>query len=265
MNAPPVGLYSIGIRGLEAGEFISLAAAAGVPFTHLRGGPRGYDLARVPVTRIGAWARQAREAVPVTMVTADIDASAFLSAREDQHQQAYVELDALAAAAGRLGARAVRLPGRVIPPPELRGTAGLPDLRASHGLLTLIELHDPAWFTAGALAWLCALLDRSPGAALLLDSHQVHSAGETHPHLRWPDVLAGLVPRARAVHLSDPGTGLEGEGHRLLARAVRAAAGHGRDIEVAFEWTGPDRSPAACLARYRDAVAWWGRIWGRCP
>jgi hypothetical protein len=34
---------------------------------------------------------------------------------------------------------------------------------------------------------------------------------------------------------------------------------------VAFEWTGPDRSLAACLTRYRDAITWWNRSWGKRP
>jgi hypothetical protein len=265
MSAPPVGLYSIGIRGLDAGAFISVASAAGVPFIHLRGGPRGYDLARVHVPQIDAWARQARQsAVPVTVVTADTDASSFFSA-EDQRRQASADLGALAVAAARLGARAVRLLARTAPPAAPQRGGGLPDLRASHGLSALIELHDPAWFAPDALAWLHALLDRSPGAALLLDSHQVHAAWQAAPRLAWPGMLEGLARRAPVAHLSDPGTGLDGEGHRLLARAVQAAAGSGHRAEVAFEWTGADRCPAMCLARYRDAVAWWDRMWTRCP
>jgi hypothetical protein len=265
MTAPPLGLYSIGVRGLDAGELISLAGAVGVPFLHLRGGPKGYDLARVPVPQIEAWARQARQAAPVTMVTGDIDASTFLSTQDDRGRQVSAELDALAAAAARFGARAVRLLGRTVPQPPAREDGGrLPDLRA-HGLLTLVELHDPEWFAPDGLAWLQVLLDQSPGTELLLDSHQVHTAWEAYPHPGWPGLLEGLAHRVGAVHLSDPGTGLDGEGHRLLARAVRMAKGNGRDVDVAFEWTGPDRTPAACLARYRDAITWWGRSWEGGP
>lgn len=265
MNAPPVGLYSIGIRSLDAGELILVASTANVPFIHLRGGPKGYDLARVPPPQIDAWARQARHAAPITVVTADTDASAFLSAQDGHHPQASAELDALATAAARLGAQSVRLLSRVVPSPAQRSTPSLPDLRASHGLLTLIELHDPAWFDPDAIDWLYALLDRSPGVALLLDSHQVHAAWELDPHPGWPGVLEGLARRARVAHLSDPGTGLEGAGHRLTAHALLTAASDGRRIEVAFEWTGPDRSPATCLARYRDAADWWNHMWARYP
>jgi hypothetical protein len=256
VSPPPVGLYSIGIRRLDAGEFLGLAARWQVPFAHLRGGSRGYDLARIPSAQLTAWARQAREAgVPVTMVTADIDLADFTAPGTARYQQAAREFAALAAAAAELGARAIRLLASAVPRDAAWETLSVP-MDAAPGMAVLAELHDPGWFTPAAAARLYGLLDRTPGLALLLDSAQVHDAWLTGPAASWPGLIAGLAARAGVVHLSDRGTGLDQPGHQLLARAARAAAGEGRQAETAFEWTGADRSPQACLARYRGAAAW---------
>jgi hypothetical protein len=63
------------------------------------------------------------------------------------------------------------------------------------------------------------------------------------------------------MHISDAGTGLDGTGHRAAARAVIEALADGNRIEVAFEWTGRDRSADRCIARYREALEWWQREW----
>ena len=261
MSAPPVGLYSIGIRGLDPGALLALTGAERVPFVHLRGGPRGCDLARARPDQVAGWAAQARGTAPVTLVTTDVDLSAFLAPGTGGYEEACGELGGLAAAASALGARGVRLLGRAVPGDGQWETFAVPGPAATHGLAVLVELHHPAWFAQAAVASLCLLLDRSPGLALLLDSSQVQAAWLRHPDAEWPGLLASLVPRAAAVHLSDPGTGLDGTGHRLLAEALRADGAEGHRAEVAFEWTGPDRSPAVCLARYRDAVAWWDQAW----
>lgn len=262
--SPPLGLYSIGIRGLDPGELIAAAARWQVPFMHLRGGPRGYDLARVPAAQLTAWARQARDAgVPVTMVTADTDLADFTAPGTARYRQAARELTALAAAAAELGARAVRLLARTVPRGTEWETLLVPAV-AAPGMAVLAELHDPGWFTPAAAAPLCGLLDRTPGLALLLDSAQVHDAWTADPAAPWPGLLAVLAARAGTVHLSDRGTGLNQPGHRLLSRAARAA-GEGRPAETAFEWTGADRSPQACLARYRAAAAWHAARWEEIP
>ena len=261
MSPPPVGLYSIGIRGLDAGEFLRLAAGWQVPFVHLRGGPRGYGLARTPAALLAAWARQARDAgVPVTMVTADIDLADFTAPGTARYREAARELAAIAAAAAELGARTIRLLARTVPRDPEWETLSVP-VAAAPGMAVLAELHAPGWFTPAAAARLHGLLDRTPGMALLLDSAQVHDAWAAGPAGLPPRLLADLAARAGAVHLSDRGTGLDQPGHRLLARAARAAARPGRQAETAFEWTGPDRTPQGCLARYRAAAAWHAARW----
>ena len=265
MSPPPLGLYSIGIRGLDTRELLAAAARWQVPFVHLRGGRRGYDLARVPAARLAAWARQARNAgVPVTMVTADIDLADFTEPGTARYQQAARELAALAAAAEELGARAIRLLARAVPRDAEWGTLAVP-VDAAPGLSVLAEIHDPGWFTLAAASRLCGLLDRTPGLALLLDSAQVHDAWMRDPATRSPGQLAELAARASVVHLSDRGAGLDGAGHQLAARAARDAAGSGHHAEAAFEWTGADRSPQACLDRYRAATAWHAAQWEEGP
>jgi hypothetical protein len=121
----------------------------------------------------------------------------------------------------------------------------------------LVELHNPEWFTAQALAALVAHLDRTSWLVLLIDTAQVHGAWLRSDN---PDSLAEdvpvLVPHTRAVHISDNGEGLTGTGHRIVANTFGHVSDD-RPVEVAFEWTGFDRSPQGCLARYRRAVQWW--------
>lgn len=147
-----------------------------------------------------------------------------------------------------LGAHAIRLLAR----DPVGDAVTLPDLQQRHGLTVVVELHDPSWFTPGALIAVRAFCDARPGVGLLVDSGQVHRAWSTFGAL--DDLVLGeLILRASVVHLCDNGSGLGGKGHHLLA-AVTAAGGA---VEVGFEWTGPDRSPASCLVRYRAAVSWW--------
>lgn len=54
-----VGLYSISVRGLNIPDLLVWAARANMPFIHLRGGPRGFDLARRTASALGEWRRQA--------------------------------------------------------------------------------------------------------------------------------------------------------------------------------------------------------------
>jgi hypothetical protein len=263
--APPLGLYSIGVRGPDAAGFLALAARWQVPHAHLRGGPRGYGLARLPASRLADCARLARESgVPVTMVTADTDLSDFTAPGTSRYDDAARELTALAGVSAQLGARAIRLLARAGPHDAGWGNLSVPASTAP-GLSVLAEPHNPAWFSTGAAACLERLLDRVPGLALLLDSAQVHGAWLGNPADSWPLLLAGLAARAGVIHLSDQGAGLDGSGHRLLAQAVRAAAESGHSAEAAFEWTGADRSPQECLARYRAAAGWWAERWAEQP
>jgi hypothetical protein len=129
-----------------------------------------------------------------------------------------------------------------------------------------IAVDEPAWEvrisrTAGkdmthpeghhVLAW--------PHSGMrLLDSAQFHAATVRDADLIPAACLSALIQQVSVAHLSDTGSGLAG--YRLAARparAVRAAAGAGQPVEVAFEWTGADRSPGGCLARYQAARTWW--------
>jgi hypothetical protein len=115
------------------------------------------------------------------------------------------------------------------------------------------------------LAVLRDLLDRASAASVLLDSAQFHAAIAGRADVLPAACLTALIERTLVAHLSDTGAGLTGTGHCLLARAVRAAAGNGQPVEVAFEWTGADRSPEGCLTRYRAARAWWQQTGAGSP
>ncbi|QOC93848.1 apurinic/apyrimidinic endonuclease family protein [Micromonospora craniellae] len=251
-----VGLYSIGIRGIEMEDLFALSTAYQIPFLHLRGGQRGFDLARRDTTTLDRWACRAQSSPPITAVTADLDLADFNRPGTQAYRRANAELDRLADATALLGTHSVRLLARrVIEQREWAGIA-LPNL-AQYGMTTLIELHDPAWFTGQPLASMAAYLDRVEGLALLIDTAQVHSAYLRAGSLNsLGDDLAALERHTRVVHISDNGYGLTGGGHRIVAQTFGRAGDDGH-VEVAFEWTGADRSVQECMSRYRYAVRWW--------
>ncbi|MFD7552472.1 AP endonuclease [Streptomyces sp. NPDC059816] len=253
ITVPPVGLYSIGVRGLPVPALLDFARESGAGFVHLRGGPRGYDLARRPGSVLDAWARAAAEmSVPVTGVTADLDLADLLHPDPSVRNPARGELERLADATVRLGARWVRLLA-ARPPTTPEAWAGRTLPRITVPLLA--ELHHPAWLTPTSLTALGPLLNG--GLGLLADTAQLAPA---LPRPAEDAVLARVFGAVRVLHLSNPGTGLDGPGQRAVAARALARIRSGRAVETAFEWTGHPRTPAECLARYRQAVAWWTRL-----
>lgn len=267
----PVGLYSISVRGLEVPELLSWAARHGIPMVHLRGGRRGYDLAARDAAILRRWREASAATVPVTGVTADTDVADLLSSDPAAHRRAREEVRRLADAAHALGAGWMRLLARH-PLPTAAGAEesaealDRPELAAPLVPL-LIELHDPLWLAPRPHAALVRLLQQQPRLRLLADSTQLAQA-LTHPgdgvsdelvDGRAAERLERLGPWIEVLHLSDHGPGLTALGHALVADQVSRRIAGGQRIEVAVEWTGADRSPAAALARYREHAAWWTR------
>ncbi|EFG03871.1 AP endonuclease (plasmid) [Streptomyces clavuligerus] len=249
---PPVGLYSIGIRGLDVPGLLNVAHRAGIGFVHLRGGPRGYDLTRRPGPELDAWARAAAETVPITGVTADLDLADLLHPDPAVRNSSRAELERLADAAVRLGADWVRL--LAAHPPDTPG-AWADQMLPAVAVPLLAELHHPAWLTPTPHTELRPLLEG--GLGLLADTAQLAPA---LPDAQEDAVLARVFGAVRVLHLSDPGTGLTSPGSRSVAARVLARIRAGQMVETAFEWTGHPRTPAACLARYRKAVTWWTNL-----
>ncbi len=252
-----VGLYSIGIRGIGLEDLLALAVAHQVPFLHLRGGPRGFDLVKRDAATLERWACRACRSVPINIITADLDLADFARPDTQAYRRASTELDRLGYAAAVLGAQAIRLLARRVIGRRQWTDLAVPSLVSTYGLMTLVELHDPEWFQAQMLTSLAAHIDSAPWLALLMDTAQIHGAWlrSDNPN-SFAEHMSALVPHIRAVHISDNGEGLTGTGHWIVAQMSRNAGDDGR-VEVAFEWTGADRSPQGCLARYRHAVAWW--------
>ncbi|SDI49917.1 hypothetical protein SAMN05421505_1609 [Sinosporangium album] len=260
----PIGLYSISVRGLAVPDLLAWAAACGMPFVHLRGGARGVGLTAQSDDTVRAWARVARETVPITGVTADVELADLLIGGSAVRWQAAQEVTRLARATRTLGGAWVRLLARTpLTCRQLTGAAALPAAEVP----LLAEIHHPQWMSTDVLT---ALLDASGptgGLRLLADTAQLAAALPAD----LPATASGAVPawldliaeHALVLHLSDPGTGLTGCGPALVAAAVQARIHHGLPLQVAVEWTGPDRSPRACLARYRAATAWWRTMQGR--
>lgn len=240
-------------------DLLAWTARHGIPFVHLRGGARGYDLARQERATLQSWRRCAEQSVPVTGVTADLDLADFLTADEPARARARTELERLAAATVVLGAGWVRLLGRTAPQNRLcqamRGTV-LPTVAVP----LLVELHHPGWLEPAALSALHVLLQRQPQLRLLADTAQLAAAipsagGEANI------ALQRVLGFARVLHLSDDGAGLDTAGHTMVAVRAADRIVNGQDIEIAFEWTGQPRTTQECWDRYRAACRWWAKIW----
>ena len=175
MTAAGVGLYSIGVRGIDVPELLEWAGAQGVPFAHLRGGPRGYDLARQSPAVLAHWRRCAEVFVPVTGVTADLDVADFFAPSAPERARAREGLECLAATAAVVGAGWVRLLGRAVPRDNCWRRCLSVEVPAARGP-PLVELHHPGWLAPSALDALEKLLGRWPRMRVLADTAQLATA-----------------------------------------------------------------------------------------
>lgn len=258
MNATPIGLYSISVRGLNVPNLLTWAVRAKIPFLHLRGGTRGIDLAAQPTAMIRRWRKAAEATVPITGVTTDVDLADLLIGDASARTRAVRDLAELAESAVMLGAGWVRLPARTpLTAPVLAGGADLSVLVDSP-IRLLVEPHHPGWLAPDAFRPLIDLVESCPSVRLLADTAQLAAA--LSADTRFPAWLGPVLDHAEVLHLSDPGTGLDAPGHAIIAAMAADRIRSGQCLEVAVEWTGPDRSPAECLTRYRAATAWWARL-----
>lgn len=252
MNAlTPVGLYSIGVRGLDVPELLAWAHRHQMGFMHLRGCHRGYDLTRQTPETLERWRRAARTTVPITGVTADLDLAHIHAPDPGERHRARRKLAALSAAAQGLGAGWVRLLARH----PLTAPEGGP---IEAGLPLLVELHHPGWWAPAPHRALLDLL-QTPHLGVLADTAQfTHALATIGTEVldRWQRV----GPHVRVLHLSDDGSGLTDPGHALVASDIAHRIRLDQQVEVAVEWTGLDRTPAACLRRHRTHTRWWHRI-----
>jgi hypothetical protein len=263
VSAAGIGLYSIGVRGLDVPELLEWAGAQGVPFVHLRGGPRGFDLARQSPEVLAHWRRCGESFVPVTGVTGDLDLADLFALSAPERARARAELELLTAAAAAIGAGWVRLLGRTVPRGPLLAAMLTGELPVSR-LPLLVELHHPGWLAPSALDALETLLERWPRIRVLADTSQLAAAlpsavGE------GDEALERVLDLSRVLHLSDDGGGLDAAARALVARRARDRVGSGQGIEVAVEWTGQPRTAQACLDRHREARRWWAQRSGAPP
>lgn len=246
-----VGLYSIGVRGLEVPDLLNWAYRHRMGFVHLRGGPRGYDVVRQDPGVLERWRRAAATTVPITGVTADLDLS-DIHALDPRHRcRARAELAELTRAARIVGAGWVRLIARH----PLTAPEGEP---VETDLPVLIELHDPGWWEPGPHRALLDLL-RHRLMGVLADTAQLDRAlaviGPTVLD-RWQRVAS----QTQVLHLSDDGSGLSSPGHAHIVRDLARRSHAGHRMEVAVEWTGPDRTPETCLRRHHALAGWWRHV-----
>lgn len=252
----PVGLYSISVRGLAVPDLLAWAHTHGMGFVHLRGGPRGFDLGRRDRGELRDWCTAAREAVPITGVTADVDAAQVYDPDPRQRHQAREELADLVEASQVVGAGWVRLLARH----ALTELVGGP---VQTSLPLVVELHHPGWLDEAPQRVLDEVFTRH-GMGLLADTAQLaHALAEAGEGAA--DRLERLWPHVRVLHLSDDGSGLDEAGHALVARRVAERIHAGQTVEVALEWTGPDRTPHTCARLHRSHTAWWHYLQGETP
>ena len=258
MNAPVpgLGLYSIGVRGLTVPVLLGWAALHRIPFVHLRGGRRGFNVATVSDAVLDLWCGHIETSVPVTMVTAENTLDDLLSTQGENSLAARKQLVRTADAACRLGAGSVRVLATSQPNLADVGRAAPVDI----GLPLLIELHDPCWWSPLGIEALSSLIASWPQVRLLADSAQADAALTRLGSDAATEAMAWVMEHADVLHLSDNGAGLDRPGHRLLAEHARTTLRSSRLLEVAMEWTGPDRRPVTCLDRYQRASTWWNAI-----
>lgn len=257
MRATRVGLYSISVRGLDIPTLLTWAASVNIPFVHLRGGPRGFDLARCEAATLRHWRRCVEETVPITGVTADIDLATLFASDYTARTAARDALMRLGNAAAALGAGWVRLLART------PLTTSAPGLMPRTAVPLLAELHHPDWLTPSPLATLEKLLHDHPDLRLLADTAQL--TGALTPAQATQPALAWVLAHTDVLHLSDEGSGLEAPGHAVVADLAATQIAVGQPIEVAVEWTGLQRTPETALARYQSALAWWTNVYHRNP
>ena len=253
-----MGLYSISVRGFEIGDLLVWAAQHAVPFVHLRGGPRGFDLASRSTARLRHWHRLAQRTVPITGVTADTDLADLVSGEARTRRAACDQVHRLCEAACHLGAQWVRLLART--PLTHTSDPRLDYVLPDTALPLLVELHHARWLDPDAFTVLEALMGRCGDLRLLADTAQLGAALAAGCDR---GVAAAVLDRSNVLHLSDNGHGLAGASHEEIATLAAHRLAQGQPMEVAMEWTGADRCPETCLARYHSAVAWWSQIRAR--
>ncbi|MBS2547751.1 hypothetical protein KGQ19_12825 [Catenulispora sp. NL8] len=244
----PVGLYSIGIKGLTMPELLAWAASVQIPFLHLRGGARGHGVLERSRRELEHWRETARALCPITVVTSDVTLAELTSAEPRTRSAARAALDRMADSAAVLGVGRVRVladkPATVI---------GHAPLLPGGDISLLIEPHHHSWWTAPGLNSLEALASSDPRIRLLADTAQAAAGLASHSPADARGLADRVIALSDVLHLSDDGSGLGATGHTVLARAACASG----QLEIGFEWTGQLRSAQACLQRYTAACAWW--------
>ncbi|MBI1758281.1 MAG: hypothetical protein HYR62_03515, partial [Actinobacteria bacterium] len=184
MSAPGVGLYSISVREPDVPALLTWAAGEGIPFVHLRGGPRGFDLGRRDLAALRRWRRIADDLVPITGVTADVDLADLLTEDHTIRSAAREQTLRLADAAAALGAGWLRLLAR-IPLTDCHLSALREGVVPLAAVPLLVELHHPDWLAPTAFAAMEEVLDRCPQIRLLADTAQLCQRTRQTPRW-WP-------------------------------------------------------------------------------
>ncbi|MGV9836524.1 hypothetical protein ACWDUL_20380 [Nocardia niigatensis] len=223
-----------------------------IPFLHLRGGARGCAATRCSKQELEHWRVIADATAPIRLLTADVTLHDLAEGPDTRAAQR--ELARTVRAASLLGVTMTRIladrapvdPGRVLVP-------RLPKAEITF----LIEPHDRWWWTVEGIDLLSELTGTGRRIRLLADTAQAATGLAATASETARARVREVVSMSSVVHISDNGSGFGAKGHALLAAQTWQAQRAGQRIEVAFEWTGPERTKPACLSRYHAARAWW--------
>lgn len=245
-----LGFYSIGLRNIDIQKLFSHLRQEDIPFLHLRSGPKGYGLTKLKPNRLNLYINKCNEGIPVTMLASDITLE-LLAENSQETEDEYYKLISIAQ---RLGAKYIRILA-----PSIMKEESLINFNVNkrlNSVVSVIELHNPEWFThhyADKINDICVKNE----LGLLFDSLQIEMACQLFGVYEVSQYIDRLLPHVKVIHFSDSGGGFSGEGHQITALAAIKAQEKAYDIELAFEWTGRDRTAAAAFSAYRRAVHFW--------
>lgn len=244
-----MGFYSIGLGLTPISELIDKIKIEGIPFLHLRGGAKGYNLLSLSKADLSLFIDICKRGPKVTMLTSDFSLSDFFDVNISFHA-INSELNSYLEIAHLLSASSLRvLATEIIDAPPINVKIPLMSSRIKF----TIELHNPYWFTPQSAEIINNICNEN-NVYILLDSGQVHEACKVHGYLKVKESILIFIDKVNIIHISDNGFGVDDTGHHLVFTLINAFFKFKSEVEIAFEWTGMDRSSKSAFLAYHKAM-----------
>ncbi len=245
-----LGFYSIGLKNIAINELFQHLRREDIPFLHLRSGPKGYGLTKLEPSELDLCIHECGRDIPVTMLASDIT----LESLAEGSQEAKEECSHLQDIALNIGAKYLR----ILAPSAIKNESweNLCISTIANHVVIVIELHNPEWFSRRHIERLKQVCTEQK-IGLLFDSSQIDMACQIQGVDEVSQFVDCLLPHVKVIHFSDSGGGFSGVGHQITALAAIKIQKSAYDIELAFEWTGKERTTGAAFAAYRRAENFW--------